>query len=294
MAARDYRLLAYFVEIVDAGSLREAARRLSLSPPVLSAALAALEAEVGATLLRRGRHGATPTPEGETLYRTAAAMVESARDAMAGFKARRARPAGRLRVTLPTELSLAWLPPILAAFEHEFPDIAVQVEAVDTAVDLKRSDCDAALRATHGFGDSSFPDAIAELPVELVAAPAMLRGLPQDGVRRLAALPLVALSAARVHGVYVARRRDGSEIRVPARIRIEVNNGYVAKEFAKLGFGAALVIGASVESDLRARHLVRAVPGLDFGRVVLRALLRDRHPSPAARAFIEFLRRRPA
>jgi LysR family pca operon transcriptional activator len=82
MPARDYRLLAYFVEIVDAGSLREAARRLSLSPPVVSAALADLEALARTTLLRRGRRGAVPTREGAALYETASAMVTAARAAM--------------------------------------------------------------------------------------------------------------------------------------------------------------------------------------------------------------------
>jgi DNA-binding transcriptional LysR family regulator len=289
MAARDYRLLAYFVEIVDAGSLREAARRLSLSPPVVSAALSDLEALARTTLLRRGRRGAVPTREGAALYETASAMVAAARAAMAGFDARRGAFAGEVRVTLPTELSLAWLPQRLRAFEKKHPGVAVRIDAADVAIDLARSDCDVALRATHRIGEARPVDAIAWLPVDLVAAPEMLAGLPREPARRLNALPQIALTGAPTRGVYVAREKDGAEIRVPARVRIEVNNGFVAKEFARMGFGAALAIGVSVAADLRAGRLARAAPGLDFGAVAVRPLFRDKRPSPAASAFVAFL-----
>ena len=43
MFTRNYRLLAYFVEIVDCGSVRAAARRLFVSAPVVSKALADLD-----------------------------------------------------------------------------------------------------------------------------------------------------------------------------------------------------------------------------------------------------------
>jgi DNA-binding transcriptional LysR family regulator len=294
MAARDYRLLAYFVEIVDAGSLREAARRLSLSPPVLSAALADLEATAGVKLLRRGRDCATPTEEGAALHATASAMVAAARAAMDGFRQRRSRPSGTVRVTLPTELSLAWLPDRLAAFERRHPQISIRIEASDEPVDLARSDFDLALRATPDSKAPPVTDAIARLPVVLVAAPSLVAGLPRDPVARLGRLPFVTLPVLRRSGGLVARRPDGTRLHADPPVRIEVNNGFVAKEFAKLGFGAALALELAVAEDLRRGRLVRAVPGLDFGHVAVRVLMRDRHPSAATAAFAAFLRGRPA
>jgi DNA-binding transcriptional LysR family regulator len=294
MPARDYRLLAYFVEIVEAGSLTAASRRLSLSPPVLSAALSDLEAIAGTSLLRRGRKGAVPTREGAVLYESASAMVAAAQTAMAGFAARRAAPAGEVRVSLPTELALAWLPQHLRAFERRHPAIAVRLDATDLPIDFTQTDCDVALRARHGFGTSTSPDVLVQLPVELIAAPALLADLPRNVPARLAELPLIALSSGANPGLYVGRARNGDMLRVAARVRMVVNNGYVAKEFARLGFGAALAIGVSVASDLKAGRLVRVAPNLDFGHVALRALFRDPRPSPAATAFVTFLAGRMA
>ena len=289
MPARDYRLLAYFVEIVEAGSLIQAARRLSLSPPVLSAALADLEALAGTSLMRRGRKGAAPTPEGEALYEAASAMVAAAQTAIAGLGARRAAPAGAVRVSLPTEIALAWLPARLRAFEQRYPDISVALDASDLPVDAARDAFDVALRATHGFAKTAGPDVLALLPLELVAAPTMLADLPRAAAARLAELPQIALASGVNRGLYVAQAKDGSTLRVEARVRIVVNNGIVAKEFAALGLGAALAIGVSVADDIKRGRLARVAPGLDFGRVALRPLFRDRRPSPAAAAFVAFL-----
>ena len=54
-----------FLLVVESGSFTEAARRLGLSQPAVSAQVAALEAAVGAPLLERGRQ-LRLTPVGES------------------------------------------------------------------------------------------------------------------------------------------------------------------------------------------------------------------------------------
>jgi DNA-binding transcriptional LysR family regulator len=295
MAARDFRLLAYFVEIVDAGGLRAAARRLSLSPPVLSAALTDLEAIAKTTLLRRGRRGVEPTPAGHALHAEASAMVAAARAAMASLGARNAAPRGELRVTLPSELCVAWLPARLRAFERACPGVRVTLEASDVPVDLARSACEIALRASFVAPDGSLPPAgLAVLPLELVAAPALLRGLSRDPAARLAAIPMIVLAGARRDAAISARGRTGAMVRATPPTRMIVDNGVVAKELAAQGMGAALAIGAAVAGDLRAGRLARVLPGHAFGAVAVRALVRDRYPSAPARAFLDFLARQGA
>ena len=54
-----------FLLVVESGSFTEAARRLGISQPAVSAQVAALEASVGAPLLERGRQ-LRLTPVGES------------------------------------------------------------------------------------------------------------------------------------------------------------------------------------------------------------------------------------
>lgn len=59
-----FEQLQYFVEVVNCGSITKASKRLYLSQPALSAALAAFERELGAPLLTRSAQGVVPTEFG--------------------------------------------------------------------------------------------------------------------------------------------------------------------------------------------------------------------------------------
>jgi len=78
MATRDYRLMALFVAIADSNSIRAASRRLNVSAPVVSTALADLEATLGTTLVRRGRRQLELTPDGRAFHAAAREMVRAA------------------------------------------------------------------------------------------------------------------------------------------------------------------------------------------------------------------------
>jgi len=63
----DIRHVKYFLAVADAGSITEAAKKLHLSQPPLSTAMAKLEAELGVTLFERRPRGISLTPAGRYL-----------------------------------------------------------------------------------------------------------------------------------------------------------------------------------------------------------------------------------
>jgi len=71
------RPLRFFAAIVDQGSIGKAADRLNISQPALSAALKALEQELGVSLFerRKGRLGLRLTPEGRQFYTRVTAIL---------------------------------------------------------------------------------------------------------------------------------------------------------------------------------------------------------------------------
>ena len=58
--------IEHFIAVVDAGSIRGAARQLNMSQPALSRALQQLEEELGVQLMDRSGRGVTPTAAGST------------------------------------------------------------------------------------------------------------------------------------------------------------------------------------------------------------------------------------
>ncbi len=83
----ELRELGYFVAVFEEGSVSAAARRSHISQPSVSTALAALEAELGATLFLRHGRGVTPTAAAEQLYPTARRMIAEAQALRLAFRA---------------------------------------------------------------------------------------------------------------------------------------------------------------------------------------------------------------
>ena len=70
--------LRTFLAVAECGSFSEAAKRLFVSHSTTSRAVAALEAELGTTLLRRSSRSVTLTPAGEVLVERAKDLLRQA------------------------------------------------------------------------------------------------------------------------------------------------------------------------------------------------------------------------
>ena len=77
----DYRSLAVFVAVAEAGSLSAAGRRLKLSTSVVSHHLSRLEARQGVTLFFRSTRAMSLTPEGHAALEPARRMVAAGEEA---------------------------------------------------------------------------------------------------------------------------------------------------------------------------------------------------------------------
>ncbi|MGI6225954.1 MAG: LysR family transcriptional regulator [Peptococcales bacterium] len=67
----NFNQIAYFVEIVNCGSISKAADKLFISQSALTLSLQSMEKELGFKLLNRTYSGSSCTPEGEIFYQDA-------------------------------------------------------------------------------------------------------------------------------------------------------------------------------------------------------------------------------
>ena len=77
----DTRKLAYFVQIVDSGSITKAAAALHVAQPALSQQVSSLENDLKQRLLIRSKKGVEPTAAGHTLYRHAQMILRQVEQA---------------------------------------------------------------------------------------------------------------------------------------------------------------------------------------------------------------------
>lgn len=129
--AVDTRKLAYFVAIVDAGSITRAAAALHVAQPALSQQLSGLESDLKQRLLIRSKQGVTPTAAGNTLYRHAQAILRQVEQAQNDVAASGAAPSGRVSIAIaPYSMASSLAPQIIAAVNERYPDITLHLTEI--------------------------------------------------------------------------------------------------------------------------------------------------------------------
>jgi DNA-binding transcriptional LysR family regulator len=138
--------LSAFVAVARAGGFRDAARVNGIAPSNLSEAVRRLEAKLGVRLFNRTTRSVALTEVGTRVLERltpALAEVDSALDVVNAF---RDRPAGLLRLNVPSSVARTVLPPILSAFLKTYPEIRLELIVEDSFVDVLAENCDAGIR----------------------------------------------------------------------------------------------------------------------------------------------------
>jgi len=175
----DYRSLAVFVAVNEAGSFSGAGRRLKLSTSVVSHHVSKLEARVGVSLFFRSTRSLSLTPEGQAILPSARAMVNAADEALDILTATGDEPTGALRVTLPAFGERSPLQQSILRFARAHPMVAISMHTSDHTVDLVKDGFDLAIRLGV-LGDSTMMSKrIGSFGRTLVASPAYLAQRPK-------------------------------------------------------------------------------------------------------------------
>jgi DNA-binding transcriptional LysR family regulator len=115
--------LRNLVAVVEAGTVRKAAKNLNLSQSSLTKSIQQLEIELGAELLHRGARGVAPTAAGEVLIARAKAIEAELRHARNDIEAVRGAHFGEIRVSASPTVAMGLLPQAIATFQHTRPRV---------------------------------------------------------------------------------------------------------------------------------------------------------------------------
>jgi LysR family hydrogen peroxide-inducible transcriptional activator len=199
MEAPTLRQLEYLVSVDDHRTFGAAAAALDVSQPALSSQVAEAEQRLGLTVFERGRHGATPTPEGEAVLTAARRVLEEARQLMRVAGDRAGDLAGPLALGVIPTIAPYLLPAVVRETKRRYPGVELRLREERTAdllVSLRAGTIDLALLAAPVPGDP-----VGIEVVELARDPFVLAlpdGHPFAGRERLpqsalAGLPMLLL-----------------------------------------------------------------------------------------------------
>jgi len=131
----EFKQLEAFVAVVDYGSFSEAARKLYLTQPTISAHVRSLEEELHTRLILRTTKKTTITTRGYQLYDSAVRMLEIRNNLLENFTGVQKHMIDLAASTIPSSYLL---PEILAAFGKTHPDIYFHSIQADSAESINR------------------------------------------------------------------------------------------------------------------------------------------------------------
>lgn len=302
----DLKPYGVFAEVVAAGSMSAAARRLGMTPSAVSQIVGNLEREMGVRLFHRSTRKLTLTEAGARCYPYSLRMMDAGRAAAASLEEARDAPSGELRISAPVGFG-AHVAPALAPILVEWPQLRLRLIVDDALIDLVENRIDIALRV--GWSDDGVREvhALGDLTQILCAAPAYLErrdtiGTPSD----LA-----------VHH-WLALRREGNDVetegasstemamsdgtgalrKVTVPLRITTTNQIALQQMCEQGMGIARLFYVDARPALERGVLTRVLPLWRLPAQPLTMTLPRRSSEPAksrvARLALFALLRRPS
>ena len=174
---QDLNDMLFFAEVVERGGFAAAGRALGVPKSRLSRRVAALEMQLGVRLLQRTTRSLALTEVGQAYLRHCQELrtcAESAADLVASVHT---APRGTIHVSCPVTLAQTVLAELLPQFLQRHPQVRIEMQVSNRAVNLVEEGVDVALRVRHSVDDS------ASLVVKrldtarqvLVASPALLQ-----------------------------------------------------------------------------------------------------------------------
>lgn len=268
--------LRHFLLIVEHGTFTEASRQAHLSQPALTQSIHRLEDELGARLFVRGRRGAELTAQGAALLPRARAALAAVEEGRRAVREVNDLTRGEVRIGAGGTVCTYLLPPIVAAFRREHPNVRFMLRETtpeQALAGLEAGELDLAA-VTSERGEPWFVDQLV-----LVAAP----GTKARGAPHVTFIPGSSTRA--------ALERHFPEV----EIVMELGSIAAVKGHVRSGVGVALLSKHAVETDLALGRLVtvrdRRTPIARPLHLLHRGL--DRLP-PAAAALREWMLAKPA
>lgn len=130
------RQLQYLVAIAETERFGEAARQLNVSQSALSAQIAGMEADLGVSLMERGRHGAVLTPIGRDVLARARIVLREVEELRAVARQSGEKLSGRIQLGVLPSIGPYLLPVAARELHQRYPELRLVVREERTS-DLK-------------------------------------------------------------------------------------------------------------------------------------------------------------
>ena len=283
-----FHLMAVFVAVAEEEGFAAAARRLRMSPPAVTRAIACLEERLGVRLLTRTTRLVRTTDAGARYLDDARRILLEADEADEAAAGINARPRGNLAVTAPVLFGKIYVMPVITAYQTTYQETTVSALFIDRVVNLAEEGLDVGVRIGPLPDSSLRAIRVGQVRRVVCASPAYLKqhGSPKSPAD-LARHPIIAATSVSAGSEWAfTKGKEKIGVRLSPRILVNTNEG--ALEAAKSGFGLTRLISYQVANELADGTLKTVLTEFEEASLPVHVIHREgRHGSAKVRSFVD-------
>ncbi len=284
-----FQEMQVFLVVAEEQGFAAAARRLNMSPPSVTRAVAALEERIGTLLLARTTRSVHITEAGQRYVedcRRILAELEEAEESAAGSHA---IARGQLTLTAPVLFGELFVTPVLVDYLEQHPAVSIKALLVDRVVSMVDEGIDVAVRIGNLPDSGLHTVKVGEVRRVVCASPAYLNqhGRPQHPDQLSEARVVEAASSSLVSDWRFAGPEGPLSVRPEPRLIVTANQAAI--NAACLGWGLTRVLSYQVAGKVAAGELEIVLEHFELPPLPIHVVYQGGRKVPAkVRTFVDF------
>jgi len=286
------QLMYVFVAVAEEQGFAAASRRLNMSPPTVTRAIATLEDRLSVKLFNRTTRYVRVTDAGVRYLDDVKRILEDITLANEAAQGLNASPQGNISVTAPVLFGQQYVLPSILQYLNTHPKTKVNAVFLDRIVNMLEEGYDVGVRIGELPDSSIRAKKVGSVRLALVASPEYLskKGIPQH-FSELSAHSLIEVQVGSLNQDWKFSEK-GKLINHHIKSRLKVTTNQAAINAAVAGFGITRVVSYQVANELRDNKLKFILEPFEQAPLPINIIHReDRLSSAKVRSFIDLLAR---
>lgn len=285
----DLNSINVFIEVVKTKSFSAAARNLKVQKSTISRKIAALEDLMGIQLINRTTRQVIPTRLGKKYFDQVQIHLAEIQKSTLEIQNQSDEIQGHVKITAPIDLGSMLLPPVIADFKKQYPQVKVEVLLEDKIVDFVADNIDIAIRAGKLVDSSLKLKKIRAGQFGLFSSPIYLKNLNLKHPKDISTLDTI--NFIRPAGDFDWCITNGDQrIRIKTKSDLKINHLETIREILKNGWGISLLPTLICQEYVKAGKLIHLFPNWHAERTELSMLYSNsKFLSPAVKLLLDFL-----
>jgi DNA-binding transcriptional LysR family regulator len=284
--------LQVFVAVAEAEGFAAGARKLGISPPVATRAIADLEARLGIKLLTRTTRYVRATDAGRRYLDDAKRILSNLTEADEAATGINGEPSGHLSITAPMLFGKLFVQPCVLEYLNRYPDTTVGATYLDRIVNLMEEGLDLGIRIGELADSSLRAIRVGSVRRVLCAAPSYIAraGAPQipGALLQHSIIASVGIGETGISAGGEWHFSGGQHLRLKPRLSVTSNDAALAAAVA--GFGITRLLSYQIAQQVADGSLIILLHDYETQPLPIHIVHREgRYASAKIRSFLDLL-----